>query len=322
MTRQGNLNQHRSPKLYPEFLYFANISVTQYPKSMKPLLILLGLILFFSIPVEAQIGGAGKLLRKVEDKLEKKIEEKVFQKIEEKIEGDTSTTRERPDSTNTPAVDLEKIFGNGEALDLEKTYDYNFSIDYLITTEGEAEPTEMTQLYTTDHNYLGMIVRNAGESQEDTPAIFDLEQHYFIIIQGESEQAIVFKMDPLDDQAPEEDEDNAFSIKKTGETKTVAGYPCVKYVYSGDGEGEMWVTDKIDYKSFDMFNYFKRMNKKNQTKRSHVWDSGVEGLVLHMKGVDRDGKAFEMLATDVHENTFVQFDMSKYEVMNMTRFGN
>ena len=292
---------------------------------MKQFIIFMGMLLFIAGTADAQINRIGdKLRRKVEDKVEKKI----WDKIEKEIDGDSQAS-EKPDSTGTaPAsVDLGKLFGSGKDLELEKSYDFDFAIDYLVTTKDSEKPTEMTQLYASAHHYLGMLVKSTekGKEGEVMPAIFDLDRSYFIVIQDASDQAVVFKMNPSEEEADSNagNQEENFSLQKTSITKTIAGYPCVKYLYEGSqGTGEMWVTQDIDYKSFDLFEYFKKISEKNNVKRSSVWDSGIEGVVLQMKGIDENGDAYEMVATEVHEDASIQFDMAKYSIMDLSGIGN
>lgn len=271
--------------------------------------------------MNAQIRIGEKLLRKVEDKLEQKVEDKILEKVDEKINEGDSINQEPVDTTRNSSRDPGKLFGAGDPVELNPAYTYDFSIDYTMTSADSKKPTEITYLLTSKDNYFGHIIRS-DDKEGDMKVIYDTDRQCFIMLNDEKSQATVLRWNPetLSKSATGDEEagSNNVTVRKTGKTRTIAGYLCEQYEYSGDtGSGEVWTTNEIDKKNY----FFYLMDKKDreELEQNSPWKN-IQGFILHSKGVDKKGKPFEMLATKVDKNASYQFDMSKYEILNLTKF--
>ena len=271
---------------------------------MKPIISLIIITLLFSQPVSAQFN-------KLKEKLNEKISEVTKEEVKEK----------RKDKK--PMFDLGKMMGSSD-MELEESYSYNFKIDWKVNSDDMKEPMNMAQLFSTENNYFGMEVENndPGQEWEKFYGIIDFNRNYFITLNEEEGQAMVFEFENLDAQVEEQKENEQpkeFNITKTSETQMIAGYSCTKYLYNGDdGKGEMWTTTQLDYKNFDMFSYFQKLNQKHDIKQNTVYNSGVEGFILKIDGVDENGETFFMEAQKVDENADVSYQMNEYQVIDLT----
>ena len=279
---------------------------------MKSLLLLISFLFCFQIQADAQFG-----------KLKDKLAEKLMKK-EKPAKDEQEAESEEDVEESEPAFDVSSMFGGGD-VELEESYDYDFSIDWLVETEDADKPTEMKQFFSSEENYFGMEVK--GEEKKKARImnmIIDFERQYFITIDQKEKQAIVMAMpddmqDQIDERIDEENEKMAKGkLTKTGKTKVIAGYTCEQYIYEGeDGKGEIWITKDLKYKNYNMFNYMQR--KPKQQKANNPWYSMMEdGFMLEVKGEDEDGKPFAMTATEVNEKADISFKMADFEVMNLT----
>lgn len=271
---------------------------------MKAIAIIIAALLILPINSDAQF-----------DKLKEKFG------IKKKDKKEKTEAKERKET-----VDLSQFMGGGD-VELEESYTYDFAVTYLITSSDSEEPMEMTQLFSRDHNYFGMMAKTSekGKDARDFVSVFDIDRSYMIMLNQDDAQAIVMEYKNMESQIEDQIEmDNAkdFTITKTGKTKTIAGYLCYQYLYtSQDGNGEIWTTKEIDYKSFDMYSHFQKMNRKGNDKTNSAWGSGVEGYMLLVKGVNEEGDTFEMLATKVDEHSNIKYEMKDYEVMDLSKMG-
>ncbi|MDX2249639.1 MAG: DUF4412 domain-containing protein [Bacteroidia bacterium] len=268
---------------------------------MKNLLLFCGILVFCSFSARAQFGI-----------LQKKLNEKVSEKAAEAIKK----------KQKQPSFDFGKMIG-GSAMEMDVTYDFDFEIDWLITSSDEEDPMRMAQLFSTNDSIFGITTKAASENADslDVHSVIDFGKSYMIMLNPEDMRAMVFAFENIEDQVEKQAEQQAakkFTLTKTGKTKTIAGYLCNQYLYSGeDGNGQMWTTKSLSYKNFDVFTYFQKLNQQNNIEENTVWNSGAEGFILEIDGVNEEGKPFKMTALKVDTNAEVVYKMEEYEVMDM-----
>lgn len=113
------------------------------------------------------------------------------------------------------------------------------------------------------------------------------------------------------------------SITKTSETKTIEGYPCVKYLFdSEEMEGEMWMTEDVVVDMSFMSNMVKMKKKGNDAYTMKDW-YGVSGTALesHMTN-KKDGETFDSYLTNIETGSVDQavFSTEGYQVMDLSKF--
>jgi len=298
---------------------------------MKKVLLLLGIFLFVQFDASAQIN---RLKRKLEDRLAKKAADKIEEKIDERIaEEEAKNGKDKSKKKRRSIFDMGDIgaMSTEKPEDLEESYAFNFQVDWEINSSDSKEPVDMTQLYSTDNNYIGMIMKQSGgkknDEMEEFNSVLDVDKSYYVMMMPEDKQAMLFNFQNFEEQIikemekqSEEQGDDApnFKITKTSETKNIAGYPCVKYVYEAEeGSGEYWVTDEIKYESFNMFNYFKTLSQQRGATQTKDYQMAMKGFVMQVKSVDKNGTETDMVVTNVDENANVDLTLEGYSFMDM-----
>jgi len=302
---------------------------------MKKIVVLLGVLLFVHFSASAQINPLKRAQRKLEERLAKraadKIEDAVDKKIDEKIDEKEKERKANGEDTeersNRSIFDLDKMMGTGTPVDLPDSYEFTFQIDWIINSSQSKTPTEMTQLFAKDAASIGMEFDNGGRKNapEKTRMVLDMEENYMVMLDDQSAKAMVIQMDGLEEIIDEEVEkeaekvENDYKITKTSETKTIAGYPCVKYIYTSEesGNGEIWATEELSYENIDMYSYFNRMNKKKNATIDAYWNKGVKGFMLQVDMEDEKGNTTSMMATKVDQNANVTYSLDGYESMDL-----
>lgn len=303
---------------------------TLFNTVMKKIILLLCVTLLVQFDASAQIN---KLKRKLEERMTKKVTEKVEEKIEEKVDEKIEESREENDddrpTREKPTFDLGKVMGGEAPADLEKSYAFDFQIDWVITSSDTEDPVDMSQLYSTEKKYMGMetVQPNEQGEEQEFQTILDFDKNYFMILNPESNQLMLFEFQNIQDQLAEqaEEEENQpgddFNITKTGEKKNIAGYSCEKYIYtSGKEKGAYWVTKELKYENFDMFNYFKNLSEKQGMDSRPSYQMAIEGFMLQMTSEDEEGKRTDMIATKVDENAKRSYDLEGYQTLDLRGF--
>lgn len=300
--------------------------------NVKKVFVLLGVLLFVHVGASAQINPLKRAQRKLEDRLAKKaadkIEEAIDKKIDEKIDEKEKERKANGEEGDEGAgFDLGKLMGTGKPVDLPDSYDFTFQIDWEINSTAAKEMTSMTQLFSSEDAVIGMEFDNPEKRRgnETMRMVMDMEKKYMIMLDQKEKTAMVLHTEGLDGLVDAELEkeaekvENEYTVTKTSETKTIAGFSCVKYVYTGEGEesGVLWTTDELSYDNINLYSYFSRMASKRNATHQAYWNKGVKGFVLEMEMVDEKGERTEMKAVKVDENANVSFGISDYDSMDM-----
>ncbi|MEM6804588.1 MAG: DUF4412 domain-containing protein [Bacteroidota bacterium] len=298
---------------------------------MKKVLLLLGIFLFVQFDASAQIN---RLKRKLEDRLAKKAADKIEEKIDERIaEEEAKNGKDKSKKKRRSIFDMGDIgaMSTEKPEDLEESYAFDFQVDWVINSSDSEDPVDMTQLYSTEKNYIGMTMKQAEgkkkkDNMEEFNSVLDVDKSYYVMMMPEDKQAMLFNFQNFEEQIireiekqeEETGETPKLKITKTSDTKNIAGYPCVKYVYeSEEGSGEYWVTDEIKYESFNMFNYFKRISQRTGASQSKDYQMAMKGFVMEVKSVDNNGTETEMVVTNVDEKANVKMTLEGYSFMDM-----
>ncbi|MEM8890556.1 MAG: DUF4412 domain-containing protein, partial [Bacteroidota bacterium] len=293
--------------------------------------LLLGIFLFVQFDASAQIN---RLKRKLEDRLAKKAADKIEEKIDERIaEEEAKNGKDKSKKKRRSIFDMGDIgaMSTEKPEDLEESYAFNFQVDWVINSSDSEDPVDMTQLYSTEKNYIGMTMKQAEgkkkkDNMEEFNSVLDVDKSYYVMMMPEDKQAMLFNFQNFEEQIireiekqeEETGETPKLKITKTSDTKNIAGYPCVKYVYeSEEGSGEYWVTDEIKYESFNMFNYFKRISQRTGASQSKDYQMAMKGFVMEVKSVDNNGTETEMVVTNVDEKANVKMTLEGYSFMDM-----
>ncbi len=284
------------------------------------------------------------LERKVEDKAVEKIDEKIDEGIDNLIDSLESDTSEPNTTTSNKAktgsrTDEERMrrlmkgFGmSGEPVPVEEAYNFDHLIQMHLeefdksgnkTSEGEfithLNPNSQSMAYQT-------ISGNIGEPGQGM-FIIDAKNGATIILSEENGEktGIVYGLgsffesmgEAYEEGEPEESPEaylaNA-NVKKTGRSKTIAGYNCEEYVFSDEeSESHIWITKDLKMNTKD---FFSTLFKTSLYSHGIPWGYMMEASTDDKK----TGEKSTMLVTKVDEKSNVKFALADYQITNFGSF--
>ncbi len=279
-------------------------------------------ILFFLPEGEAQI--LNRLKRKVERAAEKKVEEEfdkaLAKKVDEEFEKD-STQRDggeyggydRTESALADAI-AGKYMENFDMSDVElpESYEFELTIAYEIQTEDE-DPVNMSFVIAPEgEKYMGFTGIEQG--QEFQYMVWDLERNVFVMYQEQDGKKSLMKLPNFASIAEADQEKqmeaSEMEIRKTGETKTILGYTCEKYIIEDDKTyGEAWIAADFPY-SYERFSALvsTQMKTPGYSELSEQQGYALEMLTREKK---KKAKTTIMKVIDIDESGF-KIDNSEY----------
>jgi hypothetical protein len=104
------------------------------------------------------------------------------------------------------------------------------------------------------------------------------------------------------------------NVKKTGRTKTIAGYKCEEYKFTDEEtESEVWITQDLKMNTQD---FFSTLFKTNLYARGVPWGYMMEATSLDKESGDKS----IMQVTRVDANSNKRFNMADYQITNLGSF--
>ena len=100
-------------------------------------------------------------------------------------------------------------------------------------------------------------------------------------------------------------------VKKTGRTKTIAGYKCEEYIHEDESsKSHIWITKKLKLNTED---FLSAIFKTSIAAHGMGW-----GYMMESTSVDKEtGEKSIMKVTRVDKNSNVKFSLSDYEITNL-----
>jgi hypothetical protein len=314
------------------------------------LLLIFAGALCFSQPVQAQgflKKMANKALKKTEKKAEQRAEDKMDQQIDKGLDKVEDSLANDSVSNNGGEVSHEarqqqrmqrmmKGMGmSGEPVPIEKEYDFKYSTKMVVKSykkDGtlESDGTMVTFMNPGRHNFAYEF--EGGSTNEGSKGkgiyIFDYKNKATIILsdQDGKRTGLVYGLDLMMNadslfDAGEEMPDNATdmstlnpNLKKTGRTKTIAGYKCEEYVYDDEKErADIWITRDVKLQTRDLM---------SAVFKSAMYSNGMPwGFLMESESLDKEtGERSVLTVTEVNKNRDMKFDLSQYQVTNMGSF--
>ena len=246
--------------------------------------------------------------------------EGLFKKKKKQKDNDDRDVEEG--SENEAANPMAGMFG-GKA-DTRDRYTYDLTISMQIDAtdkKGKTETSSMDWLYAKGQTYTGGRM-DVGKGMMGT-TIMDLDKEVIVMITDES-NAMVMSMKKAMARAEqyivEENAEAAdYSFRKTGKTKTVAGYLTHEFEYKDD-ETTTYMYMAPDLAEYGMFGtgFMNMMGQQNKKMPAVTgMESGEEmGLMLELDSTDKKGERIIMSATKV-DTTPLSFEMSDYKIMSI-----
>ena len=266
----------------------------------------------------------GKLKKRVQNKLEQKANQKINQKIDKEIDKAIDPilegkSKKGENGNESPNYDFSKM--GYETYDLSGSYDYQFKIDWEVTTE-KGDPMEMSQMLSDDGKHFAMEIQSQKRKKNETGIIiYDMEQSEIIILVEAEKQAIIttsINAEEVIEETYEEEKD--FNFTKTGKKKQILGYTCERYTYSSeDGKGEVWITKDLKYSNYDFYKFMQQNSKRKEKQSMPVsWEKVKDGFALESINIDKDGNKVTMLAKNIDENANIKINVDGYKAMKVT----
>jgi hypothetical protein len=234
-------------------------------------------------------------------------------------DGSKEATKERStskeESASQGSYDLSSMF---KPAVWESSYTFQLKAVYYTTStdsKGRVEENEMEMMFAEDVMGMKTIPKKKG----DVPAliIIDIKNKTMITLtedEGEKKGMAIAMNDAQISSIEEqvEEHNSEMTIKKTGKTKTILGYHCEEYEFSGnDTRGNAWVTDEVSY---NMSGLLGMMNTKKGGNSSSMYPGGF--LMLSDSKDLKSGDSTHFEAKSVKEKANEKVDLAPYNVMD------
>ncbi len=104
------------------------------------------------------------------------------------------------------------------------------------------------------------------------------------------------------------------NVKKTGRTKTIAGYKCEEFIYDDEySKSHVWITKDMKLNTKD---FMSTLFKTSMASHGMGW-----GYMMESTTIDKEsGEKSVMQVIKVDNNSHVKFVMSDYEITNLGSF--
>lgn len=285
-----------------------------------------------------------RIEKKVEERVEEKVDEKIDQeldKIEESLEKDKaegkntdSKSSSNEDKSQQRMMRMLKGMGvTGEPVPIADSYEFDHLIQmhiesYDVSGKKINEGEFITHLNPKTKSMAYEVVSGDMGDPGQGMFIIDAENGASIILSDKNNEktGIVYGigsfMESMGDTYEEEvdlpDSPETYlanpNVKKTGKTKTIAGFNCEEYIYSDDEtESEIWITKDLKMNTQD---FFGTLFKTTMYSQGIGW-----GYLMESTSKNKlNGEKSIMKVTNVDKNSSVKFSMNDYKITNFGSF--
>lgn len=265
-------------------------------------------------------------LDKVEESLEKKDEEN---KEDETIEESSKDSRETKMQNRMQGI-LKSAGITGELVPYEENYSFDHLIQMHIESFDNSGKNTSTgefiiHLNPNSKNMAYEVVSGDVAKPGQGMFIIDADNGAMIMLSNENgeKKGIIYGMGAyMEMMGATYDEDLDLSetpetylanpnVKKTGKTKTIAGYKCEEYLYNDEqSESEIWITKDMKLNSQD---FFSTIFKTSMYSHGMGW-----GYMMEATSVDKTtGEKSLMKVTKVDKNSNTKFSLGNYQITNL-----
>jgi hypothetical protein len=255
---------------------------------MKATKIILLVFLFVAIPISSQ----AQIWKKITKKARKKAEDKVLEKADKKI-----------DKTLDEALEEKK----SENVNIPSNFSFNKSLTLRVKTEKNEKLT--FKYFLNNNDKMTCIKMDPSSMTGDS----QIQGEFFVVV---TESAITTLMDmggmkvkravknsPMNKYDYSDNIDKT-TIVKTGNTKTILGFPCEEFIAkSEDASARIWATTS----TFPLENVFVPilgMKSENQLVKGFVLEMDVES--------PKSGKA-NIKVIEINESDKLKINTAEYK---------
>jgi len=262
-----------------------------------------------------------------EDK--KKEDSNQDQSQEQTDQNSSSPSQTTSDATDKAASNaMLKAMGISTDADVRSSYDYSGNIVMTIQTWDENGETEGPVLYTTyvHNNNEGFAMKFSQDGTGSTTMIFDYKEGKMIIMNAENgdKTGMVMQWEGMADslenfdysEPPSDEEIEDFSkfnenLKKTGNSKKIAGYKCDEYIYDDEeSHAVLWMTDELPPE------LWANMFSANAYSAASMGFYG--GFVMQMDSKEKaTNERTTLLVNEVNRNKPESISTSGYQLISM-----
>lgn len=306
---------------------------------LKYILIVSILSLFLVQPAQGQRllkNLSNKVMKKAEDRFEKKADEKIDEGLDKAEDELLKESDNENNNSSNGGFNLQNIMNNmglsGDPVHIEDNYGFDHLIQMRIESFNKkgkkiSEGEFITHMNSKAKSMAYQTISGDMADQSQGMFIIDTENGAMIMLNDEGTQktGVVFGMEgymnslgeTYEEVELEDTPDNYLAnpnVKKTGRTKTIAGFKCEEFTYNDeDMKSNIWITKDMKLNTQD---FFSTLFKTSIYSHGMGW-----GYMMGSTTVDiTSGEKSVMQVTKVDNNSKVKFTMSDYEITNMGSF--
>ncbi len=291
---------------------------------------LIYLLLLLTMPLFMQAQLMDRIMRKTQEKVEDRAAERISDEADksaEKALDEMFREKETEQSSSTEAApQRQDQVHSGAAMDtgalnsmlrsltgsMDKTgevpesYEFDLVLDMLIESDGE-KPQTMSMMYNKEGKFFG--VRTVDNKGGSNTVVMDQENNLNCMFMEDKKgkktgMAMPNMMSAFGQyastQVAEEVESDQVSFRKTGKTKTVAGYRCDEYeAESSESSALIYVSKEldVDYRNMMQGMFGEQFNMSLPDVQGDIQGAFLETISTEKK----NGKVSKMTTTAVHK---------------------
>jgi hypothetical protein len=267
--------------------------------------------------------------QEVTEEMNKKVDEgveKVFENIfsTEETEEQTEAGEKSSSSASEAAITGALMKSMGMSMSPANVEEaYHFSGNIIMTVEtwdsdgNSLDPMKYTTHFSQEYSSFAM---DFTQNNQRSVMIFDTRNGAMIILTDDGTQktgiVTAYAKDTIQEIIEEENETiEDYSIynenlKKTGKSKTIAGYKCDEYSFENEySQGNVWLTDEVSA------NIWAKMVSSNVIAASKAGYYG--GFVMEMDQISKEtGQRTFLQVREVNENSPSSISTKEYQLMS------
>lgn len=223
---------------------------------------------------------------------------------------------------------MKGMFGGGD-VDLPDSYYFKSKLTCLVTNVNRKGKREESRYYSYA-NHADQLFGMEPESERGEYAlvIYDQQEGHMVTLSDNDgeKNAVVISMDigqmvqNMEGTTTEDDAEvtgTYGNMKKTGRTKTIAGYSAQEWVLESDGNKiEYWISKDASLSGMGLFGGLYQIN--NQPVNASGWGTMPKGMILEMNMYDKTEQEevhWQIEKMDLNSNT--RISLSGYNVMSL-----